>query len=179
MNTKTSAFAICVEAIIYLLLYNLHDCTFNFSVEDHCVDIFYWFDKTSKQKSILKDFYNFCDHDYHEAMKYISSYWLCAECCSNRKLKKHTGLRSYFLTESEKDKRFFRLNKAFSKNRQHSIWYSLQAILPTFTNFHKLLQTEEPLIQCLHGETQPFMNKLASKFLKSEIMHKLKDCNLS
>ena len=25
---KTSVFVICVEAIIYLLLYNLHDCTF-------------------------------------------------------------------------------------------------------------------------------------------------------
>ena len=28
MNTKISMFLICVEAIIYLLLYNLHDCTF-------------------------------------------------------------------------------------------------------------------------------------------------------
>ena len=28
MNAKISAFVICVEAIIYLLLYNLHDCTF-------------------------------------------------------------------------------------------------------------------------------------------------------
>ena len=54
MNTETSAFAICFEANIYLLLFNLHDCTFNFSVEDHCVDIFY-----------------FCDHDYQGAMKYI------------------------------------------------------------------------------------------------------------
>ena len=71
MNTETSAFAICVEAIIYLLLYNLHDGTFNFSVEDHYLDIFYWFDKSSKQKSIMKDFHNFCDHDYQEAMKYI------------------------------------------------------------------------------------------------------------
>ena len=26
---KISVFVICVEAIIYLLLYNLHDCTFN------------------------------------------------------------------------------------------------------------------------------------------------------
>ena len=25
----------------------------NFSVEDHCVDLFYWFDKSSKRKSIL------------------------------------------------------------------------------------------------------------------------------
>ena len=32
MNAKTSAFVICVEAIIYLLLYNLHDCTFNMRV---------------------------------------------------------------------------------------------------------------------------------------------------
>ena len=29
MNAKISVFAICVAAIIYLLLYNLHDCTFN------------------------------------------------------------------------------------------------------------------------------------------------------
>ena len=29
MNAKISVFVICVEAITYLLLYNLHDCTFN------------------------------------------------------------------------------------------------------------------------------------------------------
>ena len=29
MNAKILVFVICVEAIIYLLLYNLHDCTFN------------------------------------------------------------------------------------------------------------------------------------------------------
>ena len=30
MNAKIAVLVICVEAIIYLLLYNLHDCTFNF-----------------------------------------------------------------------------------------------------------------------------------------------------
>ena len=29
MNAKIPVFAIRVEAVIYLLLYNLHDCTFN------------------------------------------------------------------------------------------------------------------------------------------------------
>ena len=29
MNAKVSVFVICVEAIIYLLLYNLHECNFN------------------------------------------------------------------------------------------------------------------------------------------------------
>ena len=28
MNVKISLFVICVEAIIYLLLYNLYECTF-------------------------------------------------------------------------------------------------------------------------------------------------------
>ena len=28
MNVKISVFVICIETIIYLLLYNLHDCTF-------------------------------------------------------------------------------------------------------------------------------------------------------
>ena len=54
-----------------------------------------------------------------------------------------------------------------------------QAVLPTFTNFNKFLQTEEPLIQCLYDEMQTFMNKLASKFVKPEVIHKLKDDNLS
>ena len=31
MNTKISVFAICVEAITYLLLYTLHDCIFTFT----------------------------------------------------------------------------------------------------------------------------------------------------
>ena len=29
MNAKLSVFVVCVEAIIYLLLFNLYDCTFN------------------------------------------------------------------------------------------------------------------------------------------------------
>ena len=37
MNAKISVFVICVEAIMYLLLYNLHDCTFK--VEYERVDI--------------------------------------------------------------------------------------------------------------------------------------------
>ena len=30
MNVKISVFVICIEAIMYFLLYNLHDCNFNY-----------------------------------------------------------------------------------------------------------------------------------------------------
>ena len=32
MNAKISVSVICVEAIIYLLLYNLNDCTFKYCI---------------------------------------------------------------------------------------------------------------------------------------------------
>ena len=35
MNATISVFVICVEAIIYLLLYNLHDCTFKLRLHLH------------------------------------------------------------------------------------------------------------------------------------------------
>ena len=52
--------------------------------------------------------------------------------------------------------------------------YLYQSVLPTFTNFNKFLQTEEALIQYLHGQIQSFMNKLASKFIKPEEIPQLK-----
>ena len=76
----------------------------DFGIKDHCVDLCYWFDKSSKQKSILKEYYDFCDQDYQEVIKYISTQWLCSERCVNRKLKKYPGLRSYFMSKNEKDK---------------------------------------------------------------------------
>ena len=44
MNTRISVFIICVEAIIYLLLYDLHDCTFkkDFEVTENFKTLEVW-----------------------------------------------------------------------------------------------------------------------------------------
>ena len=39
MNAKISVFVVCVEAIIYLLLYNLHDRTLSAIIHDFAVSI--------------------------------------------------------------------------------------------------------------------------------------------
>ena len=44
-----------------------------FNIEDHCVDLFYWFDKSSKRKGALKEYSEFCDTEYEEVVKYILS----------------------------------------------------------------------------------------------------------
>lgn len=33
-------------------------------VEDVCVDVFYWFDESTKRKGMLQEFCNFCDSSY-------------------------------------------------------------------------------------------------------------------
>ena len=112
----------------------------DFSVEDHCVDLYYWLDKSSKRKFILKGYYDFCDQDYQEVIKYISTRWLCSECCVNRELKKYPGLRSYFMSENEKDKRFLILNEAFFEPMtEFNLLFFRQAclLLLTLINFYK------------------------------------------
>lgn len=47
-----------------------------FDLEDHCVDLFYWFDKSTKRKGILKEYCEFCDTDYEAVVKYVSVRWL-------------------------------------------------------------------------------------------------------
>ena len=39
MNAKTSVFVTCVKAIIYLLLYDLHDCTKDVKIRSECLSI--------------------------------------------------------------------------------------------------------------------------------------------
>ena len=59
-----------------------------FDNEDHCVDFLYWFDKSSKRKSILKEYYEFRNCECEDFIKYVSTRWLCLERCVNRELKK-------------------------------------------------------------------------------------------
>ena len=54
-----------------------------------------------------------------------------------------------------------------------------QAVLPVFTTFNKILQSEEPLIYLLYKCQQRFTNKLTSKFVKLDIICTLKEANKS
>ena len=102
------------------------------NIDDHAVDLFHCFDKSSKQKSLLKEHYEFCDTDYSEIIKFISTHWLCLEMCVNRKPKKYEGLKPHFLSASSAGDSFRRLKKCFS-------WPSAGDLLAflsgTFTSF--------------------------------------------
>ena len=139
-----------------------------FDLEDHCVDLFYWFDKSTKRKGILKEYCEFCDTDYQAVVKYVSVRWLCLERCLDRELKKYHALKSYFLSEHERDNRFKRLNESFQCPMSEIYLMFFQSAIALLTNFNRFLQREDPLIYLMHAQMEKFLNKLAVKFTRPE-----------
>ena len=58
------------------------------NVENLCIDMFYWFDKSSKRKEKLNEYFQFCDQEYECVLKHVSVRCLSLEKCMNRILKK-------------------------------------------------------------------------------------------
>ena len=92
--------------------------TFNsitgFDISDHCVDLYYWFEKSSKCKCALKEYYDSCKLKYAHMIKFVSSRWLCLELCVNRELKKYSELKRYFRLENFANRKFKRLQTSFN-----------------------------------------------------------------
>ena len=50
-----------------------------------------------------------------------------------------------------------------------------QGVLPVFTTFNKYLQREESIIYQLFEAKECFMNKLAARFIKPEVIQEIKN----
>ena len=129
------------------------------NVEDVCVDCFYWFDKSTKRKGKLVQYYEFCDQDYQSVLKHISVHWLSLERCIGRILKKYPSLKSYFLSEHFADERFRRLNRWFNDPLLEPALFFSQAAISIFANFNLLLQREEPTVHILKDSRKKTCHK--------------------
>ena len=145
--------------------------TSGFDVEDMCVDVFYWFDKSIKRK----EFCDFCDSDYREVVRYISVRWLSLEGAVTRILQMYESLKSYIRSEQESQARFVRLQSMFEDPMTEIYLLFYQAILPTFTNLNLLLQHEDPNIFLVADSIRAFFKKLLSKFVKLQAISLVSD----
>lgn len=136
-----------------------------FDVEDLCVDVFYWFDKSTKRKGILREFCSFCDSDYREIVRYVSVRWLSLERAVYRILQLYSSLQSYFKSESESQARFKRLAGTFEEPMTEVYLLFYESVLPTFTHVNLFLQREDTSIYLVADVIRAFLKKLLSKFV--------------
>jgi len=138
-------------------------------VEDLLIDIFYWFDKSTKRKGVLAEYMEFCDQEYAKILKHGSTRWLSLERCVQRTLEKYAGLKSYFLSESFAEARFERLHCAFENPLTEVALFFHHASIPLFTKFNKLLQSDEPAIHIVHDSVTKLAKTLANRIIKAEM----------
>ena len=140
------------------------------NVEDVCVDCYYWFDKSTKRKGKLLEYFDFSDQEYQAVLKHLSVRWLSLEKCEVRVLKKFPSLKSYFLSEHFSDGRFQRLNECFSDPLLEPAFLFTQATISIFTNFNLLLQCEEPTLHILKSSIERLGRKIANRIVKPSFL---------
>ena len=141
-----------------------------FDVEELAIDIFYWFDKSTKRKSSLEEYCCFCDVGYKQVLKHVSTRWLSLETAIERILKLFVGLKSYFLSESCEQARFKRLQSLFSDPLTEICLLFYQSVLPVFNQFNLFLQREDPCIHLVYDHCHSLLRKIVSKFVKTDVI---------
>ena len=136
-----------------------------FDVEEMAIDLFYWFDKSSKRKAILNDYCTFCDVTYREIVKHVSTRWLSLSTAVERTIKLYDSLRSYFLSEDDHQARFRRLSSLFEKPLTEAYLYFYQSSLSVFTEFNLFLQREDPCIHLVHDKCMSLLEKCLGRFV--------------
>ena len=133
-----------------------------FDVEDLLVDIYYWFDYSTKRKCKLVEYTDFCDQEYRKIIKHVNMRWLSLEKVITRTLLHYQSLKTHFLSEDESVARFKRLQTAFSNPMTEVYLPFLQSALQIFVNLNLFLQREEPLIGAMNSSLTRFLKLLAA-----------------
>ena len=150
---------------VYLQITRAEVKVAGFDISDFCVDIYYWFDKSTKRKQALQEFCLFCDSEYVGMVKHVSTRWLSLENAVGRILSKYSALKSYFISNEDKTPRFVRLSRQFEDpfTEVHLLFY--QSVLQLFICVNKLMQLESPLIPFLDDIMHDFLTKFSCRFL--------------
>ena len=67
-----------------------------FDMEEHQVDIYYYFKKSTRRKGILKQYVEFVGEEYDAIIRFVQTRWLSLELCCKKESKKYEGLKSMF-----------------------------------------------------------------------------------
>ena len=156
----------------------------SFDVEDHQVDLYYYFKGSTRRKGILSEFVDFVGLEWEDMSRFAKTRWLCLEKCCDKELRKYPAFKSMFESrtgESSKQDRgdetgnqikskFERLKKAFADPLTEVHISFFTAVLPLFTHFNSFFQRSDPQAHNVYPMTKGLARKIASRFLQPECL---------
>ena len=74
-----------------------------FDCEDHQVDFYYFFKRSTRRKGILQEYMDFVGCEWEKFTRFVSTKWLSLEICCDKELKNYEPLKSMFPSKGEKE----------------------------------------------------------------------------
>ena len=145
-------------------------------VEQLVIDLYYYFDKSSKRKEILKEYQQFCNVETRKILKHSSTRWLSLMKSVHRILLTYDALCSYFASSEEVSKAKKGSSPATLMERLADPMTKVyilfvHSVMPVFDSFTALLECEEPMIHKLSNCITKLVRDLLGRFISIKCIH--------
>ncbi len=150
------------------------------SIEDLVRDVYSHFSHSAKRLAEYEKFQSFTNTEPHKLLKPSQTRWLSLEQCVVRVVEQWPALEAYFQEASETHRLVSACNTyaALKKPIVKLYYHFLKFVLPKFTHFNKLFQSETPnlhfLTSYLASTYKAFLScYLSSTYIRSMSLDKL------
>ncbi|KAL0153821.1 hypothetical protein M9458_050937 [Cirrhinus mrigala] len=139
-------------------------------VENVVLKVYGHFSTSAKRRESLKDFCQFCDVEFHEILRHVSTRWLSLNPAISRLLQTWTALRSYFISLGEECPRQIRsllkLSEASTEEDPDDVEVYLlfcNNILSLFEEVVKKLESDSTTCVEIYSIMSTFKQKLTQR----------------
>lgn len=155
-----------------------------FDMEQHQVDLYYYFKGSTRRKGILLEYMEFVGVDWDEMSRFVPTRWLCLERCCEKENKKFQALVSLFTSRvadsSKEDRgtedstsmktRFRRLKKDFQDPLAEVHLQFYTSALAIFTRFNRFLQRSDPQGHKVQPMVKQLIRNIAQRILQPHVV---------
>ncbi|CAM4598668.1 unnamed protein product [Leuciscus chuanchicus] len=139
-------------------------------VENVVLKVYGHFSTSAKRRESLKDFCNFCDVEFREILRHVTTRWLSLNPAISRLMQSWTALRSYFISLGEECPRQIRallkLSEASTEEDADNVEVYLlfsNNILSLFEDVVKKLENDSTTCVELYSIMSTFKQKLTQR----------------
>ena len=138
-------------------------------VDDFLVDLFYFFDKSTKRKEEFHEFEEFTGTKELKIIKHCSTRWLSLEKVVKRVLHQWCALHAYFdlVSENDHSSRVIRLDQHLKSHLTKLVLLFLEFTLDSMCKFNVAFQSSLPMLPALKAEVSRLLRILLGRFLKA------------
>ncbi|XP_033105097.1 uncharacterized protein LOC117107512, partial [Anneissia japonica] len=135
--------------------------------ESLVIDIYYYFDKSSKRRQDLKEFQEFCGVAKERVQKHCPTRWLSLGKSIKHLLSQWDAFQSYFNSKSENQKSraiASRLNNPMMKVYAHF----LSSVIPLFDRFNLVFQQKSSVLHRLPECVEELLHGIAVRLVQPQ-----------